>query len=220
MAGQGAYRKPLLDEEGNKIATKYTKGKGKEPLYYGTDVLEMGLERLREYSAHIGKPPSYAPTEEGLKQFAEKVNGYFVELQARNNNSEMTGQIIPSEEGLATYLGINRRTLERYAVERSVEWTEYIDYVKTYMASVKIDAANKGLTQTVWTIFDFKNNHGYKDVNTNVNIDLTNKRAIGTVADLPTLGMNENESLPDKGEMIQANFQEIREPEYIERKED
>lgn len=213
MAGQGSgtYKKPLLDEEGNIIATRYSQGK-KEPMVYDTPVMEKAAEVIKKFS---GRLPEYANDKEGFARFCEETQNYLDYVNNYNSNPERKGNIIATVDSWAVSMGVTARTIENYEKMRSSEWSNFIGYIKTAITAGKLEAVDHGESDRVGTIFYLKNRHGFKDVTTNVNIDLSSQKAVLTAEELPTLGMNDNQSLPDKGEAIQANFQEIKEPEYI-----
>lgn len=69
---------------------------------------------------------------------------------------------IPDVEGLASYLDTTRKTILDY--EDKEEFSYTIKKIKTKIAFFKKQLAFKGKMNPAVFCFDFKNNHGYKNV--------------------------------------------------------
>lgn len=106
-----------------------------------------------------GQPPKY-PTVEG---FLDKVNEYLQYIVDTYNNTGY--ELIPDVEGLASFMGICRDTLNEWEKSRSPEYSAAIKQVKTAIMSYKKQLAMKGKIPAVVFAIDANNNHGYVQQN-------------------------------------------------------
>lgn len=78
-------------------------------------------------------------------------------------------------EGLCRYLGCDRKTLINYQkAEGYEEYHELLDEAKNRIAEQKLERGLAGTSPAAVTIFDLKNNHGYKDT-THVEMENLNR---------------------------------------------
>jgi len=120
-----------------------------------------------------GQPRAF----KSVKDLAGQVEGYFEECSAGEFQMYRGGEAITVTEpltvsGLASHLGIDRMTLFRYGAGEYGD--EYCDTIKKARARIERDKVAKamlGIYDRTICIFDLKNNHGWKDRDTNENGD-------------------------------------------------
>ena len=145
------------------------------------------------------KPTIYADSEEGLRQFCSDVGRYFDYLSGLNaDQCEESQKVIPSIEGLCAFCGMSRKTLWKYYKNRGQQWQDSIDYIKTCLASVKIQLAQRYKIPPSVLFFDLVNNYDYQNTysvkieeSTNYEERLTNQQIFDQ---LPKEDENETES--------------------------
>jgi|SRR5690625_1072708 len=121
-----------------------------------------------------GKPKKW----ETVEELQADINAYFKWCDSnpltQTHNSQIdkeTGKPLVFEidrpytiEGLSTFLGCNRETLINYQKREGYE--EYfgaINDAKNRIQQNKVERALSGLAPAATSIFDLKNNHGYRD---------------------------------------------------------
>ena len=108
-----------------------------------------------------GRPPKW----ENVEEFKKAADGFFDWCKKYN--------LVPDIEGLGLYTNSNRTRLNEY--EKKEEFRATIKQIKQDIAFYKKQMAYKGDIDKTVFIFDFKNNHGYKDkleVETNKDINI------------------------------------------------
>ena len=116
-----------------------------------------------------------------VEELEEKIDAYF---ERCDDNTKMfvtdkgihvtkSAPIPYTVEGLANVLGCDRETLLNYEKEAGYEaYFGTIKEAKAKIAQNKLERGLMGESNPAVTIFDLKNNHGYRDQS---NVDLTTK---------------------------------------------
>lgn len=135
----------------------------------------MGAPKGNNFAlGNAGKPKTWETPEE----LQEDINAYFdwcddnpISIHHSSKIDDETGKPLTYEidrpytiEGLCSYLGCNRLTLINYEKEEGYE--EYFNTIKDAKNKIqqnKVERVLSGISPQSATIFDLKNNHGYKD---------------------------------------------------------
>lgn len=115
------------------------------------------LENVREHrrARKIGQPRKY----ETVDEFYDVVEQYIQYIIDANVDGV---RLIPDVEGLASFMGISRDTLNRWEnVDRLGEYSDAIKMVKNQFAYAKKQLALRGKIPPIVFATDFNNNHGY-----------------------------------------------------------
>lgn len=119
---------------------------------------------------------------DSVKELQNKINAYFDSCDNRMTEvyDKKAGGIIKFKnpipytiEGLCEALEVDRDTLLNY--EKKDGYQEYFGTIKKAKLKVqrnKLERGLEGLSNPTLTIFDLKNNHGYRD---ETQVDLSNK---------------------------------------------
>lgn len=101
-----------------------------------------------------GNKPKYAD----LDELQEAIMAYWEYLDVQMQEGV---EVMPDVEGLCTFLGINRATLNRWEQEDYQGYGETIAQAKNDIASGKKQLAMRGRIAPLFAVADFNNNHGY-----------------------------------------------------------
>jgi hypothetical protein len=151
---------PYRDEKGVRIL-KYKRFQENED-YEQSDNKDMialtnaSLLNLRQYRDDIiqGRPRKY----ETVESFYEIVEAYFQYIQDANIDAI---RLIPDIEGLCSYMGISRDTLNVWENTRDSRYSDAIKTVKNTIAFFKKQLALRNKIPQLVFATDFNNNHGY-----------------------------------------------------------
>lgn len=149
------------DEKGVRKLGAYAKKYSKADTEPGemadlSALLEVSIEQIG--SREIGRPPTYANTEDGLKDFLDATRRYFEYIKGANSVNEE--KLYPDVEGWAIFIGITRQTILSYA-KRNEAWQEAIEYIKDAILAAKKQLAFRFKIPPVIFLNDISNNHGY-----------------------------------------------------------
>lgn len=119
----------------------------------------------------VGRPLKFKTPEE----LEAKINAYFSEIESIEG-------AVPTITGLAKYLNTSRETLREYK-----ERPEYVDPIKKALSICEYYIENGALTNklnTVFSIFNLKNNYGWKDESTkNIKAEVTMSQLLNSLED-------------------------------------
>lgn len=106
---------------------------------------------------------TYPDTADGLTDFRRDSERYLTYVRDINERASQdnTCACIPDVESWAAYLGITRKTINRYEKQRGEEWAKAIESVKGIITACKKQLAFVGKMPPVLAIFDLTNNSGY-----------------------------------------------------------
>ncbi len=118
------------------------------------DEMVTMLEFEKNNCKRLGRPPVFSCVEE-LQGAIEAFWDYLITAN-KNGNA-----LIPDIEGLASFLGISRETLNEWERSNYRGFSSTIKATKNSIASCKKQLALKGKIPTIVFATDFNNNHGY-----------------------------------------------------------
>lgn len=104
--------------------------------------------------SRFGGKPKY----ESLDRLQDAIIAYWEYLDVQMQEG---AEVMPDVEGLCTFLGINRSTLNKWEMEDYQGFGETISQVKNDIASGKKQLAMRGRIAPLFAVADFNNNHGY-----------------------------------------------------------
>jgi hypothetical protein len=117
-------------------------------------VVQSMKDSLELHRKRIGQPPKY----ETVDEFYSIVDAYYQYIQDANIDKV---KLIPDIEGLCSYMGISRETLNTWEHTRNARYSDAIKIVKNQIAFFKKQMALKGKIPPIVFATDFNNNHGY-----------------------------------------------------------
>lgn len=142
------------DENGIRIQTYRRFKEDIDYLPIDPDEMVTMLEFEKNNCKRIGRPPVFSCIEE-LQGAIEAFWDYLIHAN-RNGNA-----LIPDVEGLASFLGVSRDTLNEWERNNFQGFASTIKRAKNSIASCKKQLALKGRIPTIVFATDFNNNHGY-----------------------------------------------------------
>jgi hypothetical protein len=121
-----------------------------------------------EQIVKIGRPRiwlSISKMQDDIKEYFEDcINHKATKYNDMGEPYEVSAPQIPTLEGLALTLGIDRKTLYNYSKEQGYEdFFPTIKRAKDYILAFKTDCLVNGRGSLPGLIFDLKNNHGFVD---------------------------------------------------------
>lgn len=153
-----------------KQETKYRTADGQRKLAYrrfqeGEDylpiaedelvtMLEFEKNNMQRAAKRNGRPPIF----ESVEQLQEQIIAYWDYL-AKANREQV--KLIPDVEGLCSFLGINRDTLNDWERNNYKGFSVTIKTTKNAIAAFKKQLALQGKIPPIVFATDFNNNHGY-----------------------------------------------------------
>lgn len=153
-----------------KQETKYRTADGQRKLVYrrfqeGEDylpiaedelvtMLEFEKNNMQRAAKRNGRPPIFESVEELQKQIIA-----YWDYLAKANREQV--KLIPDVEGLCSFLGINRDTLQDWERNNYKGFSGTIKTTKNAIAAFKKQLALKGKIPPIVFATDFNNNHGY-----------------------------------------------------------
>lgn len=129
------------------------------------------LDRLFEEDEHqkiTGRPRIWTSIEQMQidiqEYFTDCITHKVTKYDEQGQPYEVTVPQIPTLEGLALLVGIDRRTLYNYSKEEGYEaFFPTLKKAKDYILAFKTDSLVNGRGSLPGLIFDLKNNHGFVD---------------------------------------------------------
>lgn len=128
-----------------------------------------------------GKPKQWSTPDElqkDIDKYFDECNDRYIQVydKVKQTVVEILKQIPYTIEGLCEVLDCDRATLLNY--EKKEGYEEYFNTIKKAKIKVQRNKVERGLgseSNPAVTIFDLKNNHGYKD---KTEVDATNRHTI------------------------------------------
>lgn len=121
-------------------------------------VIDMAIDVLK-----AGRPPVYADTPDGLREFKEKTIEYFQYVREVNAKPDIDKPLVVDVEGWACYLSTTRATIATYERSRGEEWQNFIKQTKNAICACKKELAFHSQIPPVVFLFDACNNHNYSN---------------------------------------------------------
>lgn len=146
------------DEKGVRILAYKRFEEGEDYIPVNTDemvtMLEFEKHNFDRFIKSGGRPPVY----ETVSELQTEIKNYWDYL-ANANREDI--RLIPDVEGLASFLGVSRETLNKWETVNYRGFADTIKMTKNTIAAFKKQLALHGKIPPIVFATDFNNNHGY-----------------------------------------------------------